>query len=374
MTVKTATRLDGVEKSLIRKLFDGAGAGSINLGLGEPQFQTPEPICREAIRFIEKGHVHYTPNAGLVALRKAVAGFHGGEAEAEKVCVTCGSEEALFVALMCLVDSGDEVLMPDPCFVSYPNIVRMAGGKPVFYRMPAKDGFAFDQADFKKKITPKTKIVILCSPSNPTGHILTEDDLTAIADSLAGSDCLVFSDEIYRELYFSEEPRSISAMYPQTLILSGLSKSCAMTGWRLGWAYGDPEIIEAMTVMHQYVAACASSVSQQAALAAFTPEGMEGRRKMRLDLLERRDFILDLIDSELGLERVSPDGGFYVMLDVSAFGSSMEVADKLLEEGVITVPGSAFGAEGEGFLRLSFATDFETIREGIGRMKGFFGG
>jgi aspartate/methionine/tyrosine aminotransferase len=377
MSFTPAARLAGIEKSVIRQIYDRAPAGSINLGLGEPDFPTPACIREAVIRFINQEKISYTPNAGLIELRRAIAAQYGDAAHYERVCVTNGSEEALFISLMALINPGDEVLLPDPGYLAYPTIVRMAGGAPVFYRLPAQNNFAFDAADFQNKVSKRTRAVLVTSPSNPTGRVLSRRDLETIAASLRGTETIVISDEIYRELYFDDRPASIADYYPRTIVLSGLSKSHAMTGWRLGWAFAETEIICHLIVMHQYATTCASTISQRAALAAFTEEGRAAGEKLRTELLARRNFLIEMIDHELlealaptfGPPRVVPDGAFYVLLNISRFGTSFEVAERLLDNKVITIPGSAFGEEAEGFLRLSFATDYETIREGVRRIK-----
>jgi len=376
-----AERLAGIEKSIIRQIYDRAPAGAINLGLGEPDFPTPAIIRQQAIRFINQENIRYTPNAGLLELRRAIAEYYGDAAKYEGVCVTNGSEEALFLALMTLVNPGDEVLVPDPGYVAYPTIVKLAGGAPVFYKLPAKKDFDLEAQDFQQKVSAKTKAVIVISPSNPTGRVLERSDLEFMAHALRDSQAIIISDEIYRELYFGHErPASIADFYPRTIVISGLSKSHAMTGWRLGWVYGDPEIIRHLIVLHQYATTCASTISQHAGLAAFTDEGRAAQEKLRAALRARRDFLIDLIDSQLAgeftstdrLHRVIPDGAFYLMLEVSRFGKSLVVAEQLLNHQVIAIPGAAFGEDGEGYLRLSFATDFETLREGVRRIKQAF--
>jgi len=369
MKFQPARRLSSIEKSDIRKIFDRAEAGSINLGLGEPDFPTPEVIRQRAVQFLQKGKVHYTPNAGYLPLRKAIAGYYGDAARYESVCVTSGSQEALYIALMVLVNPGDEVLLPDPGFVAYPTVVRMAGGKTVFYKLPAQRDFTFDPADFQSKLTEKTRVVITASPSNPTGRILKKKDLQFISDALRNTDVFVLADEIYRELYYGEYPLSMRDFYPRTLTTSGLSKSCAMTGWRIGWVFGDPDVVQHFTVLHQYISTSACAISQHGGMAAFSEQGRAAQGKIRDDFCARRDFILELIDSQLKCPRVVPEGAFYLMLDVSQFGNSFQVAERLLRSKVITIPGSSFGKEGEGYLRLSYATDFDILAEGIRRIK-----
>jgi len=276
----------------------------------------------------------------------------------------------LYLALLTLVDDGDEVLLPNPGFVAYPTIVRMAGGTSSFYRLPREHGFAFDVDEFRRALTPRTKVVVCISPSNPTGRTLTNEDLANIGDALRDHGAYLISDEIYRDLYYTpERPESLSSFYDRTIVIGGLSKSMSMTGWRLGWVCGDDELVQAMLVLHGYVTTCASTVSQKASLLAWSDEADDARAGFRETFRARRDYLLGLIDSQLGLRAVTPDGAFYTMLDVSKYGASMRVAEALLEEKVITVPGAAFGSEGEGFLRVSFCADREMLDEGVRRIR-----
>ena len=364
-------RLQGIEKSVIRQVFDRALPGSINLGLGEPDLPTPDVIRRAAVRAIVEEQNGYTSHAGLPALREKVAtDYPYLDAKPERVVITAGSQEALYLALLALVDEGDEVLLPNPGFVAYPTIVRMAGGVAKFYRMPRERGFKFDAEEFRRALTPRTKVVVCISPSNPTGRVLSDNDLSAIAEALRDHDAYLISDEIYRELYYTpERPQSLSAVHERTIVIGGLSKSMSMTGWRLGWVCGEQSLIQAMLVLHGYVTTCASAVSQKASLASWTDEAEAARASFRETFRARRDHLLGLIDSVLGLRAVTPEGAFYTMLDVGEYGSSMQVAEALLEEKVITVPGGAFGSESEGFLRVSFCANHETLSEGVQRIK-----
>ena len=364
-------RLQGIEKSVIRQLFDRARPGSINLGLGEPDLPTPDVIRRAAVRVITEEQNGYTTHAGLLSLRERVAAdYPQTKATADKVIITAGSQEALYLALLTLVDEGDEVLLPNPGFVAYPTIVRMAGGVPTFYCLPAAREFEFDADEFRRCLSPRTKVVVCISPSNPTGRTLSRKDFVAIAESLADHDAYLISDEIYRELYYTvERPDSASSFYERTIVIGGLSKSMSMTGWRLGWICGDEAVIRSALVLHGYVTTCASSVSQKAGLAAWTHEAAEARESFRNTFRARRDHLLTLIAAELRVRAVTPDGAFYTMVDISAYGPSMRVAERLLESGVITVPGSAFGSEGEGFLRVSFCANEDALAEGVQRMK-----
>lgn len=364
-------RLQGVEKSVIRQVFDRALPGSINLGLGEPDLPTPDVIRRAAVEVIINEQNGYTSHAGLKALREKVAADYPHlNQDPDRVIITAGSQEALYLALLALVDDGDEVLLPDPGFVAYPTIVRMAGGTAKFYRLPAANGFAFDAEEFRRAFTPRTKVVVCISPSNPTGRVLSNTDLTVISDVVREHGAYLISDEIYRELYYTtERPESAAAFHDHTVVISGLSKSMSMTGWRLGWLGADEKVVRAALVLHGYVTTCASTISQKASLAAWSDEAEAARAAFRETFRSRRDHLVGLIESELGLRAVTPDGAFYTMVDVSRFGPSMKVAEALLAARVITVPGAAFGSESEGFLRVSFCADHETLSEGVTRIK-----
>ena len=371
-TFQPATRLRGIQKSMIRQVFDRARPGSINLGLGEPDLPTPDVVRREAARVVVEEQNGYTTHAGLPVLRERVAAEYPHlKLSTNQVVITAGSQEALYLVLMTLVDEGDEVLIPDPGFVAYPTIVRMAGGAPKFYRVPAARGFAFDAAEFRRALTPRTKAVVCISPSNPTGRVLAREDLAAMADALSGTGVYVISDEIYRDIYFTDErPASASEFYGgRVIVLGGLSKSMSMTGWRLGWLCGDRDVVRSALVLHGYTTTCASTVSQKAALAAWTEEADAARAAIRQTFRERRDHLLKLLSDELRLRAIVPEGAFYTMVDVSEHGDSMSVAERLLKHGVITVPGAAFGPEGEGYLRVSFCADLPVITEGLRRMK-----
>lgn len=364
-------RLQGIERSVIRQILDRARPGSINLGLGEPDLPTPEVIRQAAVKAIVDEQNGYTQHAGLPALREKVASAYPYlEGKPDRVLITAGSQESMYLALLSLVEDGDEVLLPNPGFVAYPTIVQMAGGKANYYRLPREKGFAFDADEFRRALTPRTKVVVFTSPSNPSGRTLSAADLASIAAALGDHGAYLISDEIYRELYYTaERPESLSSFYDRTVVIGGLSKSMSMTGWRLGWLCGEESLVHAAVVLHSYVTTCASTVSQKAALVAWSPEAEAARAAFRETFRTRRDHMLAQIDKELGLRAVVPEGAFYTMLDVSRYGASMDVANALLEERVITVPGAGFGSEAEGFLRVSFCADLETLSEGVRRIK-----
>jgi aspartate aminotransferase len=363
--------LRGIEKSAIRKISDRATPRCISLGLGEPDLPTPDFIRQAAIRVIQQEQNGYTLQAGLPALRQFVASSYPHlNLSADEVVITAGSQEALYLALMTLVQPGDEVLLPNPGFVAYPTITQMAGGRAVYYRLPAEDNFALDIEDFLRAVNEKTKVVICTSPSNPTGRAFSRDELRAIARAVeeSGSGAFIISDEIYRELYYTPEcPASISEYYANTIVISGLSKSLSMTGWRLGWICGNKDVISSALILHGYVTTCASTVSQKAALAAWSEEAEAARASHRETFRARRDHLLQLLSREK-LTAVVPEGAFYTMVDLRDYGSSMEVAETLLDFGVVTIPGSAFGSESEGFLRVSFCADLPVLEEGVRRI------
>lgn len=364
-----ARRLRRIQKSIIRQVFDRALPGSINLGLGEPDLPTPEVVRREAARVALEEQNGYTSHAGLQALRERVASDYP-HLSPEQVVVTAGAQEALYLALLTLVDEGDEVLLPDPGFVAYPAVVRMAGGTPRFYRMPGARDFAFDAEEFRRRLSPRTRAVVCVSPSNPTGRVLARGELEALAAALEGTGAYLLCDEIYRDLYYTDErPASATEYRPErTLVIGGLSKSMSMTGWRLGWLCGDADVVRGALLLRGYTTTCASTVSQKAALAAWTEEAEAARARMRETFRARRDHLVGLLARELSLRAVVPEGAFYTMVDVSAHGDSMAVAERLLSARVITVPGSAFGEEGEGYLRVSFCADLNVLEEGVRRM------
>ncbi|MEP6820002.1 MAG: aminotransferase class I/II-fold pyridoxal phosphate-dependent enzyme, partial [bacterium] len=288
--------LRGIERSPIRQITDRAKPGDISFGLGEPDLPTPDVIRREAVRVIQEEQNGYTLQAGLPALRELVAhDYPHLKLSTDQVIITAGSQEAMYLALLTLVEAGDEVLIPNPGFVAYPTITRMAGGRPIFYRLPAGQDFSFDLDDFKLHLSAKTKVVVCTSPSNPTGRTLTNQELRAMAQAVeeSGSNAFIISDEIYRDLYYNgERPGSISEFYPRTIVISGLSKSMSMTGWRLGWILGDEAVIRAAHLLHGYVTTCAATISQKAALAAWSAEATEAREHHRRTFETRRNHLL----------------------------------------------------------------------------------
>ena len=364
-------RMQGLQPTLIRQFFERALPDSINFGLGEPDLPTPQFMRDEAARVARDEQNGYTSHPGLPALRDKIAEQYPHlNLPRTGVVVTCGSQEAMTDAFMCVVDEGDEVLLPNPSFPAYDACTRIAQGTPVYYKMPADRDFEFDISNFKSQITEKTKAAVVVSPSNPTGKILSEQNLRDIANALNGTGIWLISDEIYSDLYFGERPHSASEYYDKTIIVSGLSKSLSMTGWRLGWAAcSDPEVINAIQILHGFTTVCAAAIVQKASLLAWTDEAEAAKEHVREVYAKRGAFLVDLFEKEMGLHATSPEGAFYTMLDVRSIGDDIEVAEKCLQNRVVTVPGVAFGDEAKGFLRISFCNTEEKMAEGVRRMK-----
>jgi aspartate aminotransferase len=371
MEFRLPERMRGLQPTLIRQFFERALPESINFGLGEPDLPTPQFMRDEAARVARDEQNGYTSHPGIPALRELIAAQYPHlDIGMNDVVVTCGSQEAMTAAFLCIVDAGDDVLVPNPSFPAYDACVRIAQGNPVYYRLPADSGFAFDIEEFRRAITPKTKAAVVISPSNPTGRILTENDLRQIAEVLDGTGIYLISDEIYSDLYFAERPRSASEFYDRTVVISGLSKSLSMTGWRLGWAASSrSEVMKAIQVLHGFLTVCTSTITQKAALLGWTDAAEESKRKAREVYKKRGRFLVDLFERELWLKATTPEGAFYTMLDVRSLGDDLEVAEKCLQNRVVTVPGVAFGDEAKGFLRISFCNTEERMEEGVKRMK-----
>ena len=364
-------RLRGLQPTLIRQFFERALPDSINFGLGEPDLPTPQFMRDEAARVTLEEQNGYTSHAGLITLREKIAAQYPHlNLGPTDVVVTVGSQEAMTAAFLTIVDEGDEVLLPNPSFPAYEACVKIAGGTPVYYRLPAEKDFAFDVEEFRKAITPKTKAAVVISPSNPTGKIFSEDDLNEIAEVLKDTGVFLISDEIYSDLYFGNRPHSASEFYDKTVIVTGLSKSLSMTGWRLGWlATQQKEIAKAALVLHGYMTVCTSTISQKAALLAWSDEAEKAKQEAREIYARRGEFLVNLFKTELGLHATAPEGAFYTMLDVRSIGDDLEVAEKFLQNRVVSVPGVAFGDEAKGFLRMSFCNTEERMAEGVRRMK-----
>ena len=354
---------------------------AISLGVGEPDFDTPWHIRDEGIYSLEQGRTIYTSNAGLKELRQEICHtLHRKQGltydPLTEVLVTVGGSEAIDMGLRAMINPGDEVLIPQPSYVSYEPCAILAGAVPVIINLKAENEFRLTAAELEEAITDRTKILILPFPNNPTGAIMERKDLEEIAEVILKHDIFVMSDEIYSELTYKEKHVSIAelpGMQERTILINGFSKAYAMTGWRLGYACGPGEIIKQMTKIHQFAIMCAPTTSQYAAIEALK-NGDEDIAQMRAAYNQRRRFLMNAF-KEMGLECFEPYGAFYVFPCIKEFGmTSDEFAGRFLEEEkVAVVPGTAFGDCGEGFLRISYAYSLEHLREAVGRLERFIG-
>jgi aspartate/methionine/tyrosine aminotransferase len=367
MTVRPSRRVESLERTLIRQIFDSAPKDAINLGLGQPDLPTPDVIARAGVAGIEEGRTGYTTTAGDIDLRRAIAGeYPGFAAGPESVVVHVGTQEAMFAAALALLDPGDELLIPDPGYPAYAEVAGLVGAEAVRYPLRAERAFRLDPADVESRIGERTRAVLLCSPSNPTGAVNRDEDLAALAALLEGRGIAWISDEIYAGFHYDGEVPSLARHSRGGLVISGLSKTLSMTGWRIGWSVGPQELVRRMTAVHQYMVTCAPSVSQRAAVAAFTPEGRAEAERYRTLFARRRERMAAELARIPGLDVPKPDGAFYFYVDVRSRGSSLEIARTLLDrEGVVVIPGEAFGPAGAGYLRLSFAAGDADIVRGV---------
>ena len=371
----------GIKPSGIRKFFDLVSEmkDAISLGVGEPDFETPWHIREEGIHSLEQGRTFYSSNAGLMELRNAISDKvreeHGISYHAkEEVMVTVGGSEAIDLAMRVILTPGDEVLIPEPCYVSYLPCAKMAYGIPVPIQLEEKDEFRLTPEKLEKAITEKTKLLILPFPNNPTGGIMEERDLEAIVPIILKHNLYVLTDEIYSALSYKGKHHSIiefPGMRERTVYINGFSKAYAMTGWRLGYACAEERILKQMLKLHQFAIMCAPTTSQYSAVEALR-NGDADVRKMRDAYDERRRFLVYHL-RKMGLDCFEPYGAFYVFPSIQKFGlSSEEFAEKLLkEEKVAVVPGNAFGASGEGFIRISYAYSLDNLKKAMERMERF---
>ena len=371
-----------IQPSGIRKFFDIVSEmkDAISLGVGEPDFDTPWHIREERIYSLERGRTFYTSNAGLKELKEEISCYLKRRFDLDydyntEVMVTVGGSEAIDAAIRAMIDPGDEVLIPQPSYVSYVPCVQLAYGKPVIIELKDENQFRLTKEEVLEKLTDKTKVLVLPFPNNPTGSIMEKKDLEEIAQVCLEHDIFVLSDEIYSELTYNGENHvsiaSVPGMKERTIVINGFSKSYAMTGWRLGYAAGPKEILKQMIKIHQFVIMCAPTNSQYAAIEALK-NGDKDVDMMRESYNQRRRYLLNAF-SEMGLDCFEPYGAFYMFPSIKKFGmTSEEFANRLLqEEKVAVVPGTAFGQCGEGFLRISYAYSLDDLKEALGRLASF---
>ncbi|MDM5198345.1 aminotransferase [Fictibacillus enclensis] len=373
--------VQSIQPSGIRRFFDLASSmeNVISLGVGEPDFVTPWNVIEASYHSLEQGYTAYTANAGLLELRKEITRYmrrrFGVTYNAEnEMVVTVGASQAIDIALRAVVNPGEEVIVVEPSFVSYAPTVTLAGGVPVPVQTYSKNDFKLQPEHIEEAVTEKTKAILLCSPNNPTGTVLSKKDLQKIAQVVEKHDLLVISDEIYAELTYDEPYTSfpsVGNMRERTILISGFSKAFAMTGWRLGFACGPKDILQAMLKIHQYTMMCAPTMAQHAALEALV-NGQKDVIRMKESYRQRRSLVTHALE-EMGLSCHIPGGAFYVFPSIKSTGlSSEEFAEQLLlKEQVAVVPGSVFGESGEGHIRCSYATSIAKLEEAMKRIKRF---
>src|SRR3954470_18824720 len=361
--MQPAKRFADIEISLIRQINALATPLSVNLGIGEPNVEPDEDLRKLAVEVAATGSWHYTPNPGTLSLRKLIAGDSGFEPH--EVCVTAGTEEALFSIFQAYVDAGDEVLVPNPGFLAYATLARIAGATPVTYDLEPPD-WRVDVDALRKKITPKTKLIVVNSPSNPLGSVIDAETLQAIAD--IGP--LVVSDEVYREIWYDEKPASMLGLSDNVIVVGGMSKSHAMTGLRLGWAIAAEAVMKPIVMAHQYIATCASSFSQSLAEEIlrrpdWNRSWLDG---IRAQFRRQRDKALEVIARELEVTIPPPAGAFYAFVPVPSCDTVAFAKTLATDAAVLVIPGVAFGSLGEGFVRISYAASLDAIGTGIERI------
>ena len=374
-------RIQGVKPSGIRKFFDilEEMTDAISLGIGEPDFVTPWHIRDAGIYSLERGHTKYTSNAGLLQLRREIAAYLNRRFDlqydyAHQIVVTVGGSEGIDLTLRCLLNPGDEVIIPTPSFVCYGPLTEMSGGVPKYLELKVENKFRLTPEELRAAITPNTKVLVLPFPCNPTGGTMDRQDLEAIAQVLEGTDIMVLSDEIYAELTYGQRhvsPANLTSLKDRTVVVNGFSKSHAMTGWRMGYVCGPEPVIQQMLKLHQFGIMSAPTTSQYAAVEAMR-NGDPDIEHMREEYDRRRRYLVENLN-RIGLSCFEPKGAFYVFPDIRSTGlSSEEFCERfLMEEKVAVIPGSAFGPGGEGFVRACYAASMKDIAESVARLDNF---
>lgn len=365
---RPSKRVSSIDLSGIRKMFELTTEDTINLGLGEPDFNTPPHIVEAAKNSMDEGFTHYTVNKGIIELREAISDKLKNEnminADPESVIVTVGASEALYMCSQALVENGDEVLIPDPGFVSYSACVKLAEAKPVPIKLEGEDGFRMTSEAVNENISPDTKAIIVNSPANPTGSVMEKRDIRGIAELADDHGFYIISDEIYEKIIYQGQHYSFGEFSDNVITINGFSKTYAMTGFRIAYTAARPDITEEMLKIHQYNTACASSISQIAALEALNGS-QESVEQMVSEFKRRRDLIVVRLN-DMGIDCVKPAGAFYVFPYV---GDADEYVEKALDNGVIVVPGHSFGEYSKEYVRMSYATSYENIEEAMDRLE-----
>lgn len=384
MEFKTAGRMEALPFSGIRAVMEkanamqAAGENIIHLEIGRPDFDTPEKIKKAAEESLKAGHVFYTSNYGTPALRQAIAEWenehNNAHYEAANVMVTIGVSEATWCAMDAYLEEGDEVLVPNPVWLNYIHVPTALGAKPVTYSLKEENDYQIDFEELENKITDRTKMIVVVDPSNPTGGVFSRETMERLAEICVKHDLIAISDEIYEQLLYDGEKHtslaSLPGMAERTIKLGGFSKAYSMTGWRIGYLCAPKEIISAVVRVHQYTVTCASSFVQDASVTALK-DCADDVEIMRQEYQKRKDYLVKELNSIEGISTNHPTGAFYIFVNIKSFGkTSMEMAEYLLEHAKIAlVPGSAFGSEGEGYLRISYATSMEQLVEACARIR-----
>ena len=366
--MKPAKRVESIDLSGIRKMFDMVGENSINLALGEPDFDTP-PHIREAVKeALDEGFTHYTSNIGIIELREAISHKliteNHIEASPESVIVTTGASGALYCSVNALIGEGDEVIIPDPGFVAYDACVKISGGKSISAHLKDENDFRLLPEDVLELVTPHTKAIIMNSPGNPTGGVLEKEDIKGLADIADDHNLIIISDEIYEKIIYGKKHYSPASYSDNVITINGFSKTYAMTGFRIGYLNAPPELTEEILKVHQYTVTCATSLSQKAALAALQgPQDEVG--KMVGEFKRRRDLVVERLHS-MGIKCNQPQGAFYVFPSIE---NPERLVEEALKKDVVLVPGNSFGKYGEGHFRISYATSYEDLEESMDRLE-----
>jgi len=366
--MKPAKRVESIDLSGIRKMFDMVGADSINLALGEPDFDTP-PHIREAVKAaLDEGFTHYTGNTGILELREAIShklqNDNHIEASPESIIVTVGASGSLYSSINALVEEGDEVIIPDPGFVAYDACVKLSGGKSVPAPLKDENDFRMLPEDVLEQVTPRTKAIIINSPNNPTGAVLEKRDVKGLADIADDHDLILISDEIYDKIIYEKEHYSPASYSDNVITINGFSKTYAMTGFRIGYLAVPPSLMEAVLKVHQYSVTCATSISQKAALAALQGP-QDSVVQMRDEFKRRRDLVVGRLRG-MGIKCNLPHGAFYVLPSIE---NPEQFVEEALKKDVVLVPGSSFGQYGEGHFRISYAASYEDLVEAMDRLE-----
>ena len=347
------------KKSIIREIFDSAKPGSINLGLGELQFPMPDYLTSEAIQVISNEKIGYTPNAGLIESREHIAQQYD-DCSAQHIVLTSGAEEAIYATFKTLLTADSEILIPDPGFSAYKTIAEMVGSKAVPYLLDETDNFSLNTNSVKEAISPNTRAIVINNPSNPTGTALTTKEINFLVKIATRHNLFIISDEIYRELYIGKRPQSLSSYYSKAIVISGLSKSHCMTGWRLGWVVAPKDIAATITITHQYITTCAPYISQRLASIAFSDEGEIFLKELRVNLRLNLHSARELLKS---YDICQTDAGPYLFFNVGTDGYSF--AKKLVKKGVIVIPGVAFSSRLSNYIRISYSLPMNELVKGL---------